>query len=46
VNFGWIHPEIHCFTGKELSVETGLYDFSARFFQTSQGRFATRLIFT
>ena len=41
MNFGWIHPEIHCFTGKELSVETGLYDFSARFLQTSLGRFTT-----
>ena len=29
------------FTGKELGDETGLYDFSARFLQTSLGRFTT-----
>ena len=29
------------FTGKELSDETGLYDFSARYLQTSLGRFTT-----
>ena len=29
------------FTGKELGNETGLYDFSARFLQTSLGRFTT-----
>ena len=29
------------FTGKELGEETGLYDFSARFLQTSLGRFST-----
>ena len=29
------------FTGKELGEETGLYDFSARFLQTSLGRFTT-----
>jgi RHS repeat-associated protein len=29
------------FTGKELGDESGLYDFSARFLQTSLGRFTT-----
>ena len=29
------------FTGKELGDETGLYDFSARYLQTSLGRFTT-----
>ena len=29
------------FTGKELSAETGLYDFSARFLHTRFGRFTT-----
>ena len=29
------------FTGKELGDETGLYDVSARFLQTSLGRFTT-----
>ena len=29
------------FTGKELSAETGLYDFSARFLHTKFGRFTT-----
>ena len=29
------------FTGKELGAEAGLYDFSARFLQTSLGRFTT-----
>jgi len=29
------------FTGKELGEGTGLYDFSARFLQTSLGRFTT-----
>ncbi|MCQ2144518.1 MAG: hypothetical protein MJY72_02120, partial [Bacteroidales bacterium] len=29
------------FTGKELATETGLYDFSARYLETSMGRFTT-----
>ena len=31
----------YSFTGKELGDETGFYDFSARFLQTSLGRFTT-----
>lgn len=29
------------YTGKELATETGLYDFSARYLETSMGRFTT-----
>ncbi|MCQ2145030.1 MAG: RHS repeat-associated core domain-containing protein, partial [Bacteroidales bacterium] len=29
------------FTGKELATETGLYDFMARYLETSMGRFTT-----
>ncbi|MBQ0044893.1 MAG: hypothetical protein KBT05_07720 [Bacteroidales bacterium] len=29
------------FTGKELATETGLYDFCARYLETSMGRFTT-----
>jgi RHS repeat-associated protein len=32
---------MHCFTGKELSDETSLYDFSARFMHARFGRFTT-----
>ena len=37
----WMSDNRYRFTGKELVTETGLYDFCARYLETSMGRFTT-----